>query len=103
MGADLSEHLGALRAILGESGLRHGGVGDTLDAGFHPNNLDADVVALPRTCQHMSETVRYCNEHNIPIVTHGGRTGLTGAGGSHRPPWLRPVSPCTSFRKFVSR
>ena len=67
---------------LGESGLRHGGVGDTLDAGFHPNNLDADVVALPRTCQHVSETVRYCNEHNIPSVTYGGRTGLTGAGVS---------------------
>ena len=39
--------LDTLTGILGETGLRHDSVHDTLDPGMHPNNLDAGVVALP--------------------------------------------------------
>lgn len=80
MGELSDQHRRNLQAILGKGALRCGDITQTLDAGFHPNNLDARVVALPDTTQRVSDTVSYCHAHEIPIVTQGGRTGLTGAG-----------------------
>ena len=76
------QHRRNLQAILGEGALRYGNITEILDAGFHPNNLDAGVVALPDRTKRVSDTVSYCQAHEIPIVTQGGRTGLTGAGVS---------------------
>lgn len=83
MGKLSEQHRHNLQTILGEGGLRCGELAQTLDDGFHPHNLDAGIVALPDNTQRVSEIVRYCQAHEIPIVTHGGRTGLTGAGVSH--------------------
>ena len=43
------------------------------DVGVH-------ALVLPRTTEHVSQALRYCNEHGIAVVPQGGRTGL--AGGS---------------------
>jgi glycolate dehydrogenase FAD-linked subunit len=38
----------------------------------------ADAVALPGSAQQVAEVVRWCYEHDVPIVPRGGGTGLTG-------------------------
>ena len=42
-----------------------------------------DLVAKPTTVEQVSHVVRICHEHNIPVVPHGGNTGLVGAGVPH--------------------
>jgi FAD/FMN-containing dehydrogenase len=49
------------------------------DVGIH-------ALVLPRTTEHVSKTLKYCNDHGIAVVPQGGMTGL--AGGSV------PVGPC---------
>ena len=36
------------------------------------------AVVLPRTVEQISRTLRYCNEHRIGVVPHGGNTGYCG-------------------------
>ncbi len=38
----------------------------------------ASMVLFPRSTQEVSNVVRYCGEHGIPLVPSGGRTGLSG-------------------------
>jgi len=46
---------------------------ETEDFLFYP-----EVVVLPRTPQEISEIVKLCNEHNIPLTPRGAGTGLSG-------------------------
>ena len=36
------------------------------------------AVALPETVAHVRETLRICREHDVPVVTRGAGTGLSG-------------------------
>ena len=36
------------------------------------------AVVLPRTTEHISRVLRFCNEHRIGVVPHGGNTGYCG-------------------------
>jgi FAD/FMN-containing dehydrogenase len=36
------------------------------------------AVVLPRTVEQISRTLRYCTEHHIGVVPHGGNTGYCG-------------------------
>jgi glycolate oxidase subunit GlcD len=38
----------------------------------------ADAVALPGTAEQVADVVRWCYEHDVPIVPRGGGTGLVG-------------------------
>src|SRR5665213_728419 len=38
----------------------------------------ADAVALPGSAQEVADVVRWCYEHDVPIVARGGGTGLVG-------------------------
>ncbi len=38
----------------------------------------ADAVAMPGSAREVAEVVRWCYEHDMPIVPRGGGTGLTG-------------------------
>jgi len=38
----------------------------------------ADAVVLPGSAEQVAEVVRWCYEHDVPIVPRGGGTGLTG-------------------------
>src|SRR5258708_4955023 len=38
----------------------------------------ADAVALPGSAEQVTEVVRWCYEHDVPIVPRGGGTGLVG-------------------------
>ena len=49
------------------------------DPGFHADNLKAGLMALPDSTGQVSRLLAHCNENRIPVVAHGGRTGLSGA------------------------
>jgi glycolate oxidase subunit GlcD len=38
----------------------------------------ADAVVLPSSAQEVADVVRWCYEHDVPIVPRGGGTGLVG-------------------------
>ena len=71
-----------LKALAGLCSVRQGNAVDALDPGFHPGNLGAGIVALPKSTQEVCAIVSLCRAHQVPIVPHGGRTGLAGAGAS---------------------
>ena len=39
---------------------------------------DPSALALPRTTEEVSAILAFCNEHGLPVVPSGGRTGLAG-------------------------
>ncbi len=45
---------------------------------------DPCAVALPRNAAEVSALLAFCNEHDIPVVPSGGRTGLAGGAVAHR-------------------
>lgn len=53
-----------------------------LDPGWDVRNTQAAVAARPRNTEEVSAILKTCNQHGIPVVTHGGRTGLAGAAAS---------------------
>jgi glycolate oxidase subunit GlcD len=46
----------------------------------HRSGLEgrADAVALPGSAEQVADVVRWCYEHDVPIVPRGGGTGLVG-------------------------
>ena len=50
--------------------------------GFHPENLRAGMMALPGSTAQVSELLALCHEGGIPVVTQGGRTGLSGGAAT---------------------
>ncbi len=53
-----------------------------IDPGVEPGNLGAGLMAQPASTAEVQAVVALCLEHRVPMVTHGGRTGLAGAGVS---------------------
>ncbi len=73
-----------IRKIVGEGNLKEGEAVATIDYGVSPENLGAGAVVLPRTTEEVAAVVKCCLANGIPLVTHGGRTGLVG-GAMSRP------------------
>ncbi len=73
----------ALRAIVGDAGLRTGADVAGLDPGWAPDNLGAGIVVAPAATGEVSRVVRHCAARGIGVVPHGGKTGLVGGGVSH--------------------
>ncbi len=73
-----------LAAKLGENGLRDEARMDEIDPGHHPQNLNAGLVALPRSTAEVQAVVRLCSTHGIAIVPHGGLTGLAGGAATSK-------------------
>lgn len=53
------------------------------DSGFHPDNLQAELMALPIDSQQVAELLQTCNNSGISVVTQGGRSGLAGAAATN--------------------
>ncbi len=49
-----------------------------LDPGWDAGNTGAGVAVRPRNTEEVSAVLKACNDQSIPVVTHGGRTGLAG-------------------------
>lgn len=76
------EFIAEIRNIVGEGNFREGEAVATIDYGVAPENLDAGAVVLPGTTGEVAAIVQCCRTHGVPLVTHGGRTGLVGGGMS---------------------
>jgi FAD/FMN-containing dehydrogenase len=76
--------IGALRALVGETGVLDAGEVATRSAGvLRPDRINALALVRPRSTEEVSQVVRWCHDHGVPIVTHGGLTGLVhGADAS---------------------
>ncbi|MEM7196316.1 MAG: FAD-binding oxidoreductase [Pseudomonadota bacterium] len=72
----------ALHALFGDIECRDSADFSDLDPGFHPDNLDADLMVLPANTTEVREVLRTCNDCRVSVVTQGGRTGLSGAAVS---------------------
>jgi FAD/FMN-containing dehydrogenase len=70
--------------IVGSENVKEGDALSAIDYGVMPENLGAGIVVLPGTTEEVAAVVKYCEAHEVPVVTHGGRTGLVG-GGISRP------------------
>ena len=70
--------LDSLAAILGPGGLLVGDdIGDRHRGDIHGNLGDPPLaVARPRDTAEVSRVLAVCNAAGIPVVTHGGRSGL---------------------------
>ncbi len=72
--------LASLVALVGEVHVRTGRRIRELDHGEDPANLGASAVVSPADVEEVAAVVRLCAGSGVPIVTHGGRTGLVGGG-----------------------
>jgi FAD/FMN-containing dehydrogenase len=73
-----------LRSIAGDRAVKTGEDVNALDPGEHPENLGASAVIFPAATDEVAAIVNACAKWHVPIVPHGGRTGLVG-GGISRP------------------
>jgi FAD/FMN-containing dehydrogenase len=62
--------------------VRSGEAVAAMDPGVDAGNLGAGVVALPTSTGQVQSIIKLCSAHGVPVVTHGGRTGLAQAGVS---------------------
>lgn len=70
--ARLAERFGS-RLSTGAAVREQHGRGEALDAGFPP-----DAVVWPQSAEEVSEIVRACAEHRVPIIPFGAGTSLEG-------------------------
>jgi glycolate oxidase len=75
-----SELLSAIKAIVGEDAViaQHEGLekyshDETEDLCYYP-----DIVVKPKSVQEVSELMKLCNQHRIPVTPRGAGTGLSG-------------------------
>ncbi len=79
------EHLGLFKKIIGEQYvfvdeevLYHYAHDETEDLHYLP-----DVVIKPRTAEEISQVLKICNAHKIPVTPRGAGTGLSGGALPH--------------------
>lgn len=79
------EHLRAFQDILGEpfvftdeESLNNYAHDETENLHFLP-----DIVIKPRTAEELSEAMKICNTHKIPVTPRGAGTGLSGGALPH--------------------
>ncbi len=66
-----------LRALIGESGVLEAADVAKRSAGvWRPDNLKAAALARPTTTEEVAAVLRWCHANGVPVVTHGGLTGL---------------------------
>jgi FAD/FMN-containing dehydrogenase len=79
-----SEFTTQLRAIVGDANLKEGAATSAIDYGVTPENLGATTVVFPATTAEVAAVVKCCLAFAVPLVTHGGRTGLVGGAISRQ-------------------
>lgn len=72
--AELEEMLGEGKVTADEEQLEKYGQDETEDLCYYP-----EVVVKPESVEEISELLKFCNKHKIPITTRGAGTGLSGA------------------------
>ena len=69
-----------LKAILGPDAVLPGTTRAYLSDATESRNLKgtADAIALPQDANQVAETLKWCYEHDVPVIPRGGGTGFTG-------------------------
>ncbi|MHA7598830.1 FAD-binding oxidoreductase [Alicycliphilus sp. T452] len=69
--------IGELRQLVGGSGVLDAAELATRPAGaFRPEHLQARALVRPASTREVSDVLRWCHAHGIPVVAQGGLTGL---------------------------
>ena len=71
-----NENIAALARIVDRAGFLAGGDLDGREAGLYISDFLADAVLRPTSTDQVSAILRYCDDHGIAVVPHGGMTGL---------------------------
>lgn len=71
--AELEEMLGSDAVTVDKEQLDKYGQDETEDLCYHP-----EVVVKPSDVEQVSELMKYCHHHRIPVTTRGAGTGLSG-------------------------
>ena len=77
-----SDLIADLKALLGETSV----VTDGAELAGHLTEQrglytgTSPALTKPRNSEEVSEIVKVCTKHNVPVVVHGGNTGLVGGG-----------------------
>ena len=71
--------IASLQGLLGERLSRAASVREQhgKDASYHPC-APPDAVAFPKSTEEVSEIVKLCARHKVPIIPFGAGTGLEG-------------------------
>ena len=66
--------------LLGEDAVRPGDGREYLSDATESRNLrgHAEAIALPGSAEEVAAVMRWCYDHDVPLVPRGGGTGLTG-------------------------
>ena len=72
------EIIAGLRSLLGASAVKTSDALSLIHPGSDKRNLDAGLMVVPTTPQDVAAVLRFCGDHRIGVVPHGGRTGLAG-------------------------
>ena len=75
----IKEIVGGAYVFADEESLHHYSHDETEHLKYLP-----EVVIKPRTAQEISEVMKLCNEHLIPVTPRGGGTGLSGGALPHK-------------------
>ena len=75
----IKEMIGEAYVFADEESLHHYSHDETEHLNYLP-----EVVIKPRTAQEISEVMKLCNEHLIPVTPRGGGTGLSGGALPHK-------------------
>jgi glycolate oxidase subunit GlcD len=69
-----------LTALLGDGGVLPGTTRSYLADATESRNLRgrADAIALPANAGEVTDVVRWCYTHDVPLIPRGGGTGFTG-------------------------
>jgi glycolate oxidase subunit GlcD len=69
-----------LRALIGHDAVFPGGTRTYLTDATESRALrgQADAVALPASAEAVAEVVRWCYDHDVPMIPRGGGSGFTG-------------------------
>jgi FAD/FMN-containing dehydrogenase len=81
----MKDHIRTLKKLLSDSIITDK-VGDLVgyrDIGFPSSNIS--LIIRPGTYDDISSLLKYCNEHDLPIVPWGGGTNLCGALSPDQP------------------
>lgn len=74
------QFINEIAAIVGHVNVKTGDLITAIDYGVTPDNLRTSAVVLPGSTAEVAAVVKGCATHGVPLVTHGGRTGLVGGG-----------------------
>lgn len=75
--------LAEMEALLGKGGVLTGeDVSQRSEDIFRPVPSPAEAILRPRTTEEVSAILRAAQAHGVTIITHGGRTGVSGGAES---------------------